>query len=383
MRARYWLILGLLLLASCQGQTTGSQQSRAAPVAGATAVLVAPAAPAAPTAAATPLAAAPAAPTTAPTRAGPTAMPTPGPGQFVNPVLDIDFADPDLLKVGDTYYAYATNAANTNIQVARSKDLVRWETLGGALPALPLWAKPQFGLTWAPEVTTSADGKTYLMYFTTRDEASGKQCVGVATSDKPEGPFRPHGDKAFICQVQEGGTIDAAAFVDDDGSRYVLFKNDGNCCGLPTWLYIQRVSADGLTLEGQPTRLVQNDKIWEGRVVEAPTLWKHNGKYYLFYSANNYAGADYAIGYAVADKVLGPYQKPGDQPFVATASDRGPATLGPGGQDIVVDKDGETWLVYHAWDLTLTYRSMNIDELVWEGGKPVLKGPDRVPQVVP
>ncbi|MCW5854079.1 MAG: hypothetical protein KIT87_28690, partial [Anaerolineae bacterium] len=45
---------------------------------------------------------------------GPTPVPTPGPGQFVNPILDLDFPDPDTLKVGDTYYAYATNAGSTN-----------------------------------------------------------------------------------------------------------------------------------------------------------------------------------------------------------------------------------------------------------------------------
>jgi beta-xylosidase len=117
-------------------------------------------------------------------------------------------------------------------------------------------------------------------------------------------------------------------------------------------------------------------------VVEAPTLWKHNGKYYLFYSANNYAGPDYAIGYAIADEVTGPYAKPTQQPLLATSMNNG-AAIGPGGQDIVLDKDGEPWLIYHSWNSTATYRMMMIDELVWQGDTPIVEGPDRGPQPKP
>ena len=106
---------------------------------------------------------------------------TPGPGEFANPVIDQDFADPGALKVGDTYYAYATNFGSTNVQVARSKDLVHWEMLNDALPILPAWASPNN--TWAPEVMALADGKSYVMYFTARDTTSNKQCVGVAYVD--------------------------------------------------------------------------------------------------------------------------------------------------------------------------------------------------------
>ncbi len=252
-------------------------------------------------------------------------MPTPGPGQYANPVIDQDFPDPDALKVGDTYYAYATNFGSQNIQAAKSLDLVNWTAIGDALPFLPDWAAP--GFTWAPEVTTSADGTSYVMYFVARDKASQKQCIGVATSDQPTGPFTSAEAQPLICQLDQGGSIDPSAFADEDGTRYVLWKNDGNCCGKDTWLYIQLASADGLTLEGQPERLIKQDQTWEGHLIEAPTLWRHDDRYYLFYSANNYAGADYAIGYAVASAPLGPYQKvPG--PFVKTTTDRGPV-LGP------------------------------------------------------
>ncbi len=313
-----------------------------------------------------------------PTAVAPAAIPTPGPGQFANPVIRRDFPDPDSLRVGDVYYVYATNARGVNVQAARSADLVRWEWLGDALPALPGWARR--GFTWAPEVTAAPRG--YVMYFTARHAGSGRQCIGAAVSTAPEGPFAPAGDRPLVCQLDEGGSIDASSFTDEDGTRYVLWKNDGNCCGVDTWIYIQRAAADGLSLEGEAVRLIRGEPGWEGGLVEAPTLWKRGGRYFLFYSANRYAGAQYAVGYATAENPTGPYRKaPG--PLLATSTKHGPV-IGPGGQDVVATGDGRTWLLYHSWDpASVSYRAMHLDELVWEGETPVARGPTRQPQRVP
>ncbi len=328
----------------------------------------------------TPTRAAPATPTPRP---GPTPSPTLAPGTFRNPVLDQDFPDPDLLRVGEQYYAYATNAGTFNIQVARSDDLVQWELLGDALPSLPRWADPAFGSVWAPEVTTSAEGDPYVMYFTARyrmAEGGGRQCIGVATSDEPDGPFRSPAPEPLVCQIELGGSIDPSTFTDDDGSRTLLWKNDGNCCGVPTALYLQAISADGLTLQGEALPLLYRDQGWEGGLIEAPTLWKQEGRYYLFYSANDYASPRYAIGYAVADSLWGPYEKPRARPFLETSLPGG--LVGPGGQDIVLDPDGDPWLLYHAW-APGGYRHLRLDPLHWQDGLPRLPPPSRDPQPAP
>ena len=60
-----------------------------------------------------------------------------------------------------------------------------------------------------------------MMYSVARyaiRKAGGTQCIGLATSDKPEGPFQPQGDKPLICQVDQGGSIDPATFRDNDGN---------------------------------------------------------------------------------------------------------------------------------------------------------------------
>ncbi|GAC1554419.1 MAG: hypothetical protein NVS2B7_30380 [Herpetosiphon sp.] len=310
---------------------------------------------------------------------GPTQIPTAGTGQFRNPVLDRDFPDPDILKVAETYYAYATNAGSTNIQTARSTDLVHWEMLADALPLLPSWSER--GHTWAPEVAVQSAGGTFVMYFVARDSVSKRQCIGVATSAYPQGPFKSEQTNPLICQNNEGGSIDPDSFTDQDGQHYLIWKNDGNCCGQDTYIYLQKVSPDGLQLQGAPSRLIHQDQTWEGKLVEAPNIWKHGKKYYLFYSANNYAGDKYAVGYAMADSITGPYQK-GDGPLLQTATDRG-IVIGPGGEDVVTTSDGQTWLAYHSWDATFTYRAMNIDKLDWEGDRPVVRGPLRIPEPAP
>jgi len=223
-------------------------------------------------------------------------------------VIDQDFPDPDILRVGDTSYAYATQTSNgsRNVQVATSEDLQTWEVRRtDALPQLPEWATN--GRTWAPDVADGDGG--YVMYLTAHGVDPDMQCIGA---------------------------IDAASYVEPDGARYLLWKNDGNCCGKDTWLHLQRLSADGLRTDGPPRRLVKQDQPWEGNLVEAPTLVRHGSSYVLLYSANDYGGESYTTGYAVAADLAGPYVK-GDEPLMTT--DRVGVT-GPGGQDVVTTPAG-------------------------------------------
>ncbi len=294
---------------------------------------------------------------------------------YTNPVIERDFPDPDVLMVGNTCYVYATNNWHTHIQVARSQDLVHWTVLHDAMPKLPRWGH-QRGWTWAPHVTHLDDGR-YLMYFTGRlAHHAGRRghymAVGIAEACRPEGPFVPE-EEIFMCQFSEGGSIDLTSFTDDDGRRYLIWKNDGNSCGLPTWIYIQPVADDGVTRLGRPQRLFTADQPWEGGLIESPTLWKHNGRYYLFYSANNFASTCYGIGYAVANQPLGPYRKAG-APLLCTRDHE--CYLGPGGQDLIHMPDGSTWMLFHTWERAVhTRRVLNLARVNWDGTRPQLDLP--------
>jgi beta-xylosidase len=304
---------------------------------------------------------------------------------FQNPVINVNFPDPFILRVDGTYYAYATNSSGRNVQTASSTDLVNWEIGRDALPSLPRWVNLNGPDVWAPEVIQVGD--EFLLYYTARSRETGYQCVGLAISDSPQGPFRDPHDGPFVCQTEEGGTIDASPFRDADGALYLYFKNDGNCCGRATWLYGQELSPDGRTLLGEPVRLIRNMEPWTGGVVEAPTMWIQDGQYYLFYSGNDYGGERYAVGYARCEGPLGPCVAAEENPILASDMTEMPFAMGPGHQTIFIDAAGDTWLVYHVWQVSGGLRTDNrlvwLDRVTWEGGRPVVQGPTRNPQPAP
>ena len=317
----------------------------------------------------------------------PTLTPAPtelsGPS-FTNPVYKYDFPDPHIIRVDDTYYAYATtNGSSVNIRVMSSPDLVNWEELGDSLPALPKWSVPNAGYTWAPGVIQLED--QFVMYYVAREKEIDRQCIGVAVSEDPAGPFTDSNDEAFICQGELGGSIDAYPFRDDDGKLYLFWKNDGNCCGLEVALWGQELGTDGLTLVGEPVTLIVRNQPWERPLIENPAMVKHNGRYYLFYSGNWWESHQYAVGYAVCETVMGPCEKPLNEPWFEYEA----PVMGPGGESFFTDKEGNLWMAYHAWTgANVGYsgggqRSLHIDLVTFEGDKPVTNGPTYTPQLLP
>jgi beta-xylosidase len=301
----------------------------------------------------------------------------PGPAQGQAPsqpqpylAIDQDFPDPALLPARGRYYAYSTNADGKNMPVASADGLYgAWTIKGEGLPILGPWAS--VGFTWAPDVT-ALDDDSYIVYYTARHTASGRQCIGAARSASPAGPFTPVGDTALICPTQEGGAIDAAAFVDADNTRYITYKNDGNAIGLPTYLYLQRVAADGLTMIGKPVRTMQNDPSTEGGLIEAPYLVRHQGRYYMFYSYGQWWNETYTTTYAVASSLAGPWTK-ATQPLMTTRSLNGSA-IGPGGASFLTGgKQGDVVAFHGVRNVPSFHRGMYIAQLDWRGATPVVK----------
>ena len=280
-------------------------------------------------------------------------------------VIDQDFPDPDIVQADGQYLAFATNSPAANVQWASSADLKTWKmSTEDALPKLPAWASA--GRTWAPDVSEAADG-SFVMYFVAEHTKSGKQCIGVATSADATGPYTPVAGDPIVCTLDDGGAIDPSTFVDDDGTRYLVWKNDGNCCDLDTWIQIAPLSTDGATLAGPATKLFKQTEAWEGNLVEAPTLIKHGETYLMFYSANDYGTDAYAIGVAASTSLLGPYKKQ-SEPFLSSSSS-GDRYYGPGGQDVVTTSEGSV-LFFHSWDDNVIYRGMNELPVTWDGDVP-------------
>ena len=251
------------------------------------------------------------------------------------------------------------------------------------MPALPKWA--QFGgfIVWAPEVMKIGD--KYVMYYTAaRQDLQPAVRRAWPTYDKPDGnSWIPTHSPSYARQTW-AAAIDASAFRDGD-KLYLYFKNDGNCCN-NHYLYAQELAPDGLSLVGEPTQLIKNEHSWEGAVVEAPTMWKHDGKYYLFFSANNYAGFDYAVGYATCNSPTGPCEQAAENPILQSHRTL-PLVIGPGHQSII-EVNGKDRLIYYAWEVTSAgtrgnRRFMSMNQLEWKDGKPTVNGPTIGPQAIP
>ncbi|WP_107076572.1 glycoside hydrolase family 43 protein [Micromonospora sp. MH33] len=296
---------------------------------------------------------------------------------FTNPVVRSDAPDPQAIRVGETWYLFHTNSGGRNVPVLTSPDLVDWTPAGDALPDLPDWADA--GKTWAPEAIQLAPER-FVLYYTVADRASGRQCVGRAVAAGPLGPYRDDAAGPLVCQAELGGSIDASPYRDADGSLWLLWKNDGNAVGVDTWLWSQRLSPDGLRLVGTPTKLLKQTEPWEGTLVEGPFFHRHDGRLLLFFAANAYDQASYAEGYAVCESPTGPCVKAAENPILRSNA----VASGPGHASMI-EKDGRTWLLYHAWPpgqegSTDPGRQVWLDEVVWTDGRPVVKGPTAEPQ---
>lgn len=246
-----------------------------------------------------------------------------------------DFADPFVLVVGDVHYAYSTSSGDMHVPVLSAGNVFRSASRREALPTLPGWAAQNANRVWAPSVL--ARGERYVLYYTV-GAADGRQCISVATSDKPVGPFVDRSSGPFVC-ADPGGAIDPSPFVTDDGRVFLQWKDID--AGV---IVASELTGDGLHLVGTPRRLIGADQMWEAGVVEGPSMVAASGHFYLFYSGNDWRTANYAVGYAVCESPLGPCVKPTTTPWLASSD----GAQGPGGPEVFRDSNG-LWMVVHAW----------------------------------
>ncbi len=258
-------------------------------------------------------------------------------------VYPFDFPDPDVILVDGTYFAYATNSVAGNIQIIESTNLTSWNAVGNALPSLPGWAIPD--ATWAPAVAVIGDA--FRLYYAAEvaGPGGGEECISVATAAEPQGPFIDGSTSPLECQPSLGGSLDPSPFIDTDGKAYLVWKSNGGTGPAAIWSEQLNASGTGFATNATPTQLLVPDQSWEAGIVEAPDLVTSGGRYFLFYSGNNWNSADYAIGVATCTGPLGPCTEPLSQPILASSS----GIQGPGGEDVFTDSSGSYWIAFHAW----------------------------------
>lgn len=289
------------------------------------------------------------------------------------PIYDGDFADPYVLRVGPDLFAYATNDRNANVPVIAARTPPFAHYVGDVLPELPAWTEA--GFVWAPSVLALEPG--YVLYYSTRLKGTTTQCLSRAVSDSPTGRFVDDSLAPLMCQRDLGGTIDPSIVTDRDGFHWLLFKNDGNCCGILTSIWVQRLAPDGLSVVGEPKELLRARPDWEGGLIEGPSMILVGSGAYLFYSGNAWDTDNYAIGYAVCESVTGPCRRPksdDERPWMSSTT----FARGPGGQEFF-GALGDVWMVYHGWERGQAgkpgaQRRLYLDIVHLDGGVPVRVG---------
>ena len=257
------------------------------------------------------------------------------------PAYPFNFPDPSVLTVGNEYYGFATNSAAGNVQVIESSDLSHWTTLGDALPHLAIWAQPNN--IWAPGVMQL--GNRFLLYYSADFGASKEQCISVAVATQPQGPYVDSSTWPIECQLDLGGSLDPSPFLDSNGTPYLIWKSQGTA-NQPPAIWSQQMTPDGTALvPATSATLLEPTQSWQGGVVEGPAMVVSGGQYRLFYSANSWRTADYAIGVANCAGPSGPCAAVPTGPLLTSDA----SFSGPGGPSLFTDVQGTTWLAFHAW----------------------------------
>ena len=191
--------------------------------------------------------------------------------------------------------------------------------------------------------------------------------MGVASADRPEGPYRDHGPLVG----QPDGSIDGFPMRDEKGQPYLIWKEDGNSVQKPTPIWAQRLNDDRTALIGEKTELFRNTAAWEGNLVEGPSVVRHGGYFYMFYAANGCCGrgCTYATGVARAKTLLGPWEKYAQNPILTSNE-----TWTCPGHGTAVERNGHWYLLHHAYQagsFENVGRQGVLSEFVWtKGGWP-------------
>ena len=248
------------------------------------------------------------------------------------------------------------------IQCYSSRDLVRWKNLGIVLAPVPGDESHDLHpskILERPKVIYNRKTKKFVMWvhIDAWDYSAG--LAGVAVSDSPDGPFQ------YLGSMKPNGhdSRDLTVFQDTDGSAYLVHSAERNATTV-----ISELREDYLAPSGR------FERIFAGRSMEAPIVFKHDGRYW-FIASGCTGWAPNAARSAVATSIWGPWKELGNP-----AKGRGARTTFRSQGTFVLPPRGnrkEFLFMADRWNIDDLGRSGYLWlPLQWRNGRPVLENPD-------
>lgn len=294
---------------------------------------------------------------------------------YENPVINENCPDPSVIRASNGYFYVYTTQNNLPgdiryIPIHKSKDLVHWDYVGTVFDNdnHPTWV-PNAKL-WAPDINYI--GGKYVLYYSmgvwagTYDSA-----IGVATADKPEGPFTDHGKVLDYTSQGVNNSIDQF-YIEDNGHKYLVW---GSFYGI----YVVELTDDGLAVK-DGSRKVQ----LAGNQMEGSYIAQHGGYFYLIGSAGTCCegkSSTYHLIFGRSENVLGPYVTQDGESMLNGAGDlllQGNNIWSGTGHnaEFVQDDEGNDWMIYHAYQKfdDTAGRLLMLDRVYWNDWGPYMKG---------
>ena len=269
---------------------------------------------------------------------------------YTNPVLDADWPDPDVIRVGDDYYMVCSSFNRVpGLPVLHSRNLVDWTLISHALPRLvpeAHYSLPRHGGgVWAPAIRHH-DGTFYIFY---PDPDHG---IFVVHADDPAGPWSaPH------VLYAGRGIIDPCPFWDEDGRAYLAHAWAITRAGFWNRITMHEMAPDASRLVGPGRTVIDGEDIPGFRVLEGPKLYKRDGWYWIFAPAGTVP-----IGWQSvfrAKDIWGPYEE-------RTVLAQGTTPVnGPHQGAWVNATDGSDWFI-HFQDRGAVGRVVHLQPLTWD-----------------
>ena len=267
-----------------------------------------------------------------------------GNGLYINPILNADYSDPDVIRVEDKYYMVASDFHFLGMQVLESDDMVNWRYVSQIYSRFdfPGWDSNEHyaGGSWAPSIRYH-DGK-FWVFFCTPDEG-----LFMSNAPRAEGPWSP---LHLVRQVAKWE--DPCPFWDEDGQAYLGRSQHG-----AGPIILHKMTPDG-------TRLLDDGvEVYRGPVAEGTKIHKWNGYYYISIPEGGVGGGWQTI--LRSKDIYGPYES-------RRVLEQGSTSVNGPHQGAIVDTPDGKWMFFHFQSDRMLGRVVHLQPMHWQDDWPVI-----------